>query len=615
MIIREKTPEKLLVNVDSLRKAILENNSRKKAEAEYENSKNVFLAMLGAFVSCFLSIIPAWGEWELLFIIIVFVLCFIFLFVSLWFLIKMLQALAKLRQTNSQNLEEIIINNVKDEILYTALLIICYQSPKDGEVKFMTEKKGNFLIHCEMNPENDVYEQNDLIINYLATTYNVQKRYVTDILPLSKEPFFSIKPIHGETKQNGFIFFQVKLKKKAKQNLINHLDGSWKSIREMEEQPDLMGRNQDIVMALNENKTKIIDSFGDSYGPLHIIWNITNECAYNCAICATRDSARPEISTNDKLRVLNNIFSAKEKISTLDFAGGDPMYKSEIRTVIIQAINLLGEEHISVTTTGRGIEEAGQTSEDEISKLLRKCEITLDASHENLAEIAKKSPFSRNTPDYSAFNYKQIQDVAENLQTLVINIPLLDDDLSDDEINILVSQLLKLKNENQEVQIEAQIIRLMPVGAFDDNCSDNDKYKNYDPINTAKKIYNSISKIGISCRYHCSLRVLSRLEPCDLHCNMLEKKVGIDCAGNVFACTWGAYLKLPSNYDITQNPFYLGNLVTSDLKNILEGQGTRTNAHKRLSKDISKHTPKHYCEAVSWFFQKKIDNNGDPLSK
>lgn len=224
------------------------------------------------------------------------------------------------------------------------------------------------------------------------------------------------------------------------------------------------------------------------------------------------------------------------------------------------------------------------------------------------------SSFSRKTPEYSDFNYKRVQDVADNLRTLVINIPLLDDDLTDAEIEILVSQLLKLKNDYPEVQIEAQIIRLMPVGAFNDQSIDIEEYKKYNPIDIAKKIYNRIEENGISCRYHCSLRVLSKLGTCDLHCNMLEKKIGIDCAGNVFACTWGAYLRLPNSYDITQNPFYLGNLVSSNLKSILEGQSKRTEAFKRLSKDVSKHTPKHYCEAVSWFFQKEIDSKGDPLA-
>lgn len=618
MTIKEKTPDKLLVNVNSFKMAVLDNQRIKETKADYENSRNMFWTLLGAFISCILSLVPSLNIWDAWLIIVTLVISISFGVGTLWFFLKTNLTKKSLNNVKLNNLENEIIYDAKNEILYTALIIICYQDLNSGEVKFMTENKGNFLIHCSMDPELSADNQKNLIINYLATTYNVQKKHVENITPLSKEPFFSIKPIHGETKQNGFIFFQVKLKKAQKDKLIKHSDVSWISIREMEGKPDLMGRNQDIIIALNENKTKIADSFGDSYGPLHIIWNITNQCPYNCAICATRDDTRTELSTDDKLRVLNNIFSVKEKINTLDFAGGEPIYKKEIRTIIIQAINSLGEDHISVTITGKGIEAVSNMPEDEMSKLLGKCEITLDASHENLSKIIQNSScqslFSRNMPEYSNINYMRIQDVTENLRTLVINIPLLDDDLNDDEIEILVSQILKLKKDYPEMRIEAQIIRLMPVGAFNDKIINIEKYKKYNPLEIAKKLYNRIEMTGIACRYHCSLRILSKLEPCEMHCNMLEKKIGVDCAGNVFACTWGAYLKLPDNHDITQNPFYLGNLVSTSLKSILEGQGTKTKAYKRLSKDITKRTTKHYCEAVSWFFHGEIDNKGDPLS-
>ena len=615
MIVRDKTPSKLLVNTDSLKAVILENERQKSLQTDYENSRNIFLALLGIPISCLLTLIPSWDSWKMWLIITILIIAIFSSLVTIGFFIRMLIAKNHKGAKKLDSLEKIIINSTKDEILYTALVIICFQKAKSGEVKFLTEKDGNFLIHCAMDPNLTAKQQDSLIINYLATTYNVQKKHVISVSPLSSEPFFSIKPVNQETRQNGFILFQVKLKKNAKQQLLNHPDLLPKSIREMEELPDLMGRNQDVVMALNDRKTKIVDSFEDLYGSLHIIWNITKECPYNCAICATSDGTRPELSTEDKLKVLNSIVSAKGKISTLDFAGGDPMYKSEIRTLIVQAINSLGDDHISITTTGRGIQAADNISEDEISKLLRKCEITIDASHENLAQLSQETPFSRNSPEYCSHNLNQIQDVAENLKMLVINIPLLDDDLSDEEIDVLIAKLSKLKKDYPEIQIEAQIIRLMPVGAFNDHYTDIEKYKAYNPVKIAKKIYTHIESLGISCRYHCSLRVLPELNTGETRCHMLNKKIGIDCAGNVFACTWGAYLRSPTSSDITQNPFYLGNLVSSSLKDILRGQGTLTSAYKRISRDISNRVSKPYCEAVSWLFQKELDKCSDPLSK
>ncbi len=464
-----------------------------------------------------------------------------------------------------------------------------------------------------MNPDKEVNEQQESIKNYLATSYNVPKNQITDIIPFSAEPFFTIKPIHGEVTQNGFVFFQIKLKKKAKQNLTNHCHVSWMTIQKMEGTPELMGRNQDIVMALNENQTKISDSFEDSNGPIHVIWNITKVCPYNCAICATHDDAREELSTEEKLQVLNHIFSAKDSISTLDFAGGDPMYSNGIRNVIMQAINSLGEEHVSITTTGKGIQATNDISEEERNKLLKRCEITIDASHENLSERDQSSTFSRQSSEYCSHNYSQIESTSENIRYLIINIPLIDDDLNDQEINTLIEKLAKLKHNYPEIQIEAQIIRLMPVGAF--SIVAKDQYKKYDPIKVGKKIKTCIERLRIPCRYHCSLRVLPEIGVCDNRCNMLERKIGIDCSGNVFACTWGAYLRLPNNSNISQNPFYLGNLVSNDLKSILSGHVSKTEPYKRISRDINNRTSRSYCEAVSWFLGNETDKNYDPLSR
>ena len=198
---------------------------------------------------------------------------------------------------------------------------------------------------------------------------------------------------------------------------------------------------------------------------------------------------------------------------------------------------------------------------------------------------------------------------------MTINIPLLDDDLGDDEIENLMSKLQKLKRDYSEIEIEAQVIRLMPVGAFHDSYTGSNEYETFRPLDVAKKILERIRQIGISCRYHCSLRVLPALGVCEKRCHMLEKKIGIDCAGNVFACTWGAYLRLPDGYKIEQNPFYLGNLTKTSLKDILSGQEDKTPAYKRISRELLHSRPKPYCEAVSYYFQGSLGENGDPLSK
>ena len=611
MRIKEKTPEKVLINTIFLKTSISQYKETSDIQNDFESSKNILLALVGGFTSCMLTL-PSWSSWEVIQKVGVGVLSVIFTFFTFWYAVKVAQLKPKLSLVKKDDLEQIIINDAKEKIRYTALLIVSTQD-RSGEVKLMTEKQGNYLVHCDMDPDKEINEQQESIKNYLATSYSVAKNHITDIIPFSTEPFFSIKPIHGEITQNGFVFFQIKLKKKAKQNLRNHRNVSWMSIHQMEETPEVMGRNQDIVMALSENQTKISDSFEESNGPIHVIWNITKNCPYNCAICATKDDGRQELSTEDKLQVLNHIFSAKDCISVLDFAGGDPIYSSGIRNVIIQAINSLGEERVSITTTGKGIQAVNNISEEEISKLLKKCEITIDASHENLSGGSQNSKFSRRSLEYCTDNYKQIKNTSDNIRYLMINIPLIDDDLSDDEIECLIDKLEHLKHNYSDLQLESQIFRLMPVGAF--NTVEKNEYRKYQPISVAKRIKARIEGLGIPCRYHCSLRVLPEIGVCDNRCNMLERKIGIDCSGNVFACTWGAYLNLSKDCDVTKNPFYLGNLVSNDLRSIINGNTTRTEAYNRISRDVANRTSRPYCEAVSWFLGKETEKNHDPLSK
>ena len=126
----------------------------------------------------------------------------------------------------------------------------------------------------------------------------------------------------------------------------------------------------------------------------------------------------------------------------------------------------------------------------------------------------------------------------------------------------------------------------------------------------ARKIKTRLEQAGIKCKLHCSLRVL----PCfsgdndDNHCSMLEKKIGIDCAGNVFACAWAGYV---NGIGATQNPYYLGNLTRVSLKDILEGRHPTSQYHI-LFNEINNNRP--YCSVISQVIGNTPFENHDPLS-
>lgn len=105
----------------------------------------------------------------------------------------------------------------------------------------------------------------------------------------------------------------------------------------------------------------------------------------------------------------------------------------------------------------------------------------------------------------------------------------------------------------------------MPVGKFSKELYP----ENYNPTNFIEQLISGLSD-SIEVHYHCALRV--KYDKSDCKCNMLERKIGIDCAGNVFACAWAAYLPLK----IEENQFYLGNLAKNDLIEIIDSTKATT---------------------------------------
>ena len=151
----------------------------------------------------------------------------------------------------------------------------------------------------------------------------------------------------------------------------------------------------------------------------------------------------------------------------------------------------------------------------------------------------------------------------------------------------------------------------MPVGRLGVNI-DKNLYKEYNPIETVKLIIEKVKSLDITCKPHCSLRILPQLSSCvkTNHCEMLERKIGIDCAGNVYACAWGAYLP---NCSPTDNPFYLGNLTKTSLIKILDGGGKLTK-YSTIINEIESQNYHNYCSVVSYYINKTPYENYDPLS-
>lgn len=509
----------------------------------------------------------------------------------------------------SLNIQGEMKNAAKEDIKYTAILIIATQgSDQRFKIFVDNDRSGGhafFLPYCSMNEKSSIDYQVGRIKKFLCSHYKLNREDILDIISLSEVPIYSIKSTRsGKAEaQHAFVFYRICLMPSAKHIFNNYDYGQWCTIEELKKNPEAIERNSDIIGKLDECQGDYIaESFeGRKKPPLKIIWNITKECCYGCKICATHDDGREELPLDKKLRALQSILTIKNRIGILDFAGGDPCTSQESLLIIQTAIYALGNNHISVTTTGKGI---AKLPAEQRKALLKQCEITIDAEHANSSAVVNRA-----ADGYVKENIEQLVLYADEATNLTINVPIIHTDLTEEEISNIVQEIVNIKERNKNSKIRVTFIRLMPVGL-----AKNLTYPNpYSPKNVINQIRTGLAPYGIECSSHCSLNVCMNDEHGD-GCGRLTIKLGIDCAGNVFACAWAGYLTPYDKDKIEENPFYIGNLLDMNLIDLLNEQ---KNQNKNFRK-MCKYNPKtfSFCPLIS-YVENKVDphRNSDPLSE
>lgn len=598
----------ILIGYDALKNIVSEYNVINDADKATKKYKELGISLSINIIVSIIAIASAVGSMSLIWIIISFISILALLVYDIICIVRGVDSYNKNKGKEIKKLEDMILEEVKDKINYTGILRIAYKDR--GQFLYLV---GNdyFLPHCTLNENKSVDHQKDEIIHSLKSKSNVNEQDIIDISPIDDKVHYSIKPVHGSIQMNAFVFYDITMKVQTKAKFTQQNDKrKWVSLDKMKKSTSAMSTNKDVIDLL-DSFTGLKDSFVNILGEIKIIWNITKKCPYNCSICATHDDIREELSASDKLKVLNNISTAKQLIKNLDFAGGDPLHDDDSINIIRTAINNLGSDKVSITTTGKGISVSKSVSEN--LSLIKHCEVTIDAAHYNLSDSGNPSiGLTRNEDEYSDNNIENITLVSDWAEMITINVPIINDDLSEDEINNLVDKIKRIK-EHTTIDIDVSILRLMPVGKAAKSISI-DEYKDYNPLHVIKSIKEKLNSINIPCKLHCSLRVLPDfLENNDKHhCSMLENKLGVDCAGNVFACAWSAYAdnKIP----LSKHPFYLGNLTQVPLIKILNGE-SRTNAYKKIFNEIENNNQRNYCSLISYYMKEKLFENFDPLSK
>lgn len=473
---------------------------------------------------------------------------------------------------NTKGLKECIINISQENADHTGIFLITQKcdANHDGvenDIMLLIENnKAKYITFLDL-------KNNNLYTNKKEYNENKLKSALSKKFDLGCE-FDKINIVHvaqensikhsnscpGNTvKQIRYELFHVFFPPNFEKTIIQSGKYKWERLSNLEKSAN-EGYNEDVIdyikTLFSQNKL-CRDSFLSDERQLKIIWNIadTEKCKQNCSICAT-NSSRSSLSKEQKCVALCNLLCKKDIIKEIDFSGGDPLLSWEDREIILNAISVFGKERVWVTTTGEGILTAKKELNDEniLKKLLYNCEITLDI------DLKKNIRADYNNKHESMLFHKQ-SIINRYVTNLGINIPIIDADVNKidkPKIVSLVERIYSIPIENKTVNL----IRLMEVG--------NQGVMGENELNTYNEGLREIVNLfcthaktyNLKVKIHCAMR---GLVDSNYICNMRDEKIGIDCAGNVFSCAWGGYIK---DVGPKENKFYIGNVYEHDLDHI-----------------------------------------------
>ncbi len=277
---------------------------------------------------------------------------------------------------------------------------------------------------------------------------------------------------------------------------------------------------------------------------LRVVWNLTNKCPFQCAICAASANKR-EVKDVDKFKILDSLLSVNA--IHIDFSGGDPLFDRGDYEIIRKASMQISPNFISVSSTGFSL---ANYSDPELMEISNSYDLTYDFP-------VLYNHLDKRDVRYNYFNLEQGYRIKSLGLSLNIFIPL--QDMDDIIIQQLANDLCILNPDS------ISLMRLMPVGECSFSSVTFDEVKMYNKFVSFLSDYKGIIKPT------CSLRTKLGIEK---GCNMFSEKYGVDHLGNLFSCIWA------SDIGVENNPFYVGNLLNSSFSNILKSSKESFNFKK-----------------------------------
>lgn len=485
---------------------------------------------------------------------------------------------------------------------YTAIFIIKRMVDNTPKVLVYKSQSWNsfFLPYCHYDPE-DLSKNNDDFLNNItlaiADQLEINPTEIQVHDSFTKNDYVAIKgkPNHTGMLRINYRFYYITFAAPYVANKFltqNTSHFTWKSKYELGKDVDTQLNNGDVLQIMDELSliTQSKSAFSEIYptgfdvgAAYRIIWNITDVCDFNCPICATNSSCKnvEKCDKATKLIILKNLSTISGHLEALDISGGDPLKSAENREVIRQANQILAYTRITVTTTGKALQNVPF---DEIIQTVKNCEVTYDTPYNVCTpNLQNYREYEYNRNNYMALERFGASGVKINIR---VNIPLLPAVACDSN---LISNLLEQVYLINPASVK--FIRLMPVG----RC----KIENTNTLENAKNYLSNVEKTLAEKSYrfetipNCSLGVKTKKTSGQKDfcrkCEMLTHKLGIDCRGRVYSCIWGAYIEeFCQNDTYLENPFYLGDLTQNTMYEILTDAKTQKILQKLKEWDWTK---------------------------
>ncbi len=508
------------------------------------------------------SIIPWWG--------------LVFLFGVTILLLGVYTGYSIFRYPSINKLVNNIIESLYEDQENTALVLTKIKINETPKLLVKRQESWNsyFLPYCHFQTDDSEESIQTNVKQELSNILELPE-HMFIIKAYKNNIFYRIKknPSNGTVRLIQFRFYSMELKENINRSRFTKSHSSqfsWKSKAELNQDVGTVSNNGDVLAIIDQEsliqKTPYAFKEGlilkEPERSLRIIWTITNKCSYNCSICATNSSRNSEcgLTHEEKQKILLNIASINKDIAKLDISGGDPLLDPDDQKLIRQCYQTLPFTKISVTTTATGLDHVPLS---EVSNTVRNCDITYDIPYKKYEDSGDPETIKSRPYSYNKTNFDKLISIREAGVDLEVNIhvPIHQELVDREDIQLLLEDLEKMHPQS------VKFIQLMPVGRL----SPSDIKETYQP-EAFLKLVNEMkdeNDYKFSVSVNCALKTKANaIEKEARPCPMLEEKLGIDSNGNVFACMWAAYLK---GYSApTENPFYLGNLLTNSLYEILK---------------------------------------------